>query len=103
MAKVSRESLTKIAGLGDADKADLLALFDETEASEKSLAELRAKIPTDSQTVVDKVEFSKLTETAAHNEKLKGELAEKMEELQLAQKGTDPLIAFRPVLSLLGL
>jgi len=101
MPSIKKETLLAIAGLSDDDKANLSALFDETLATEKTLAELRAKVPTDSQTVVDSVEFKKLQETAARNEELKKELAEKMEALSLAKSGVDPLEAFKPIIGFL--
>lgn len=99
--KITRETLTAIAGLSDNDRADLLALFDEAVETENALDGLRTKVPKDSQTVVDSVEFEKLKETAKRNEELKAELAVKMEELQMA-KTVDPLAAFRGIISFLG-
>lgn len=100
-SKVKRETLTALAGLSDAERADLLALFDEAVETERTLEGLRTRVPTDSQAVVDKVEFDKLKETAVRNEELKAELAAKMEELQMA-KSLDPLAAFRSIISFLG-
>lgn len=104
MAKVSRETLEKLAGLSDDDRADLLALFDGVKEKDTEIENLRKKMPTDSQTVVETVDFKKLQDTAKEREdlitKLKGRLAEldvKKEEIE-----TDPLAAFGPIAGLIS-
>jgi hypothetical protein len=101
MPKLKRETLETLAGIGDADRANILALFDECAETEIALAGLRAKVPTDSQKVVDSVEFDKLKETAAKNEELKKQLAEQMERFKL-DSTLDPLVAFRPLVNFLS-
>lgn len=60
-------------------KSDLLGLFDEIGTKENELATLRAKAPKDTETVVSSVDFEKYKSATAELEKLKTELATKLD------------------------
>lgn len=60
-------------------KSDILSLFDSIEEKESELTKLRAKIPTDSQRVVENTDYAKFESATAELEKLKQEMAKKIE------------------------
>lgn len=60
-------------------KASILELFGEIETKETALTEMRKKVPTDSQTVVASVDHQKFIEATKELEKLKTELANKLQ------------------------
>lgn len=75
-------------------KASILELFGEIETRETALDNMRKKVPTDSQTVVNSVDHTKFLEATKELETLKQKMADK-----LASDGTEEsdnfLYAFR--------
>lgn len=71
----------KISALDISDelKADIAALFGQIEAKETEVEGLRKKVPTDSQKVVESVDFEKFETATAELAKLKSDLAKKVE------------------------
>lgn len=59
-------------------KADLLSLFDTIETKESELDKLREKVPTDSQKVVEGVDYDKYLAATEELKTLKEQLAAKL-------------------------
>lgn len=75
-------------------KADILSLFDSVEAKESELTKLRAKVPTDSQRVVDSVDHDKFIAATKELEKLKQEMAAKLQMQPAESAGLAAFAAF---------
>lgn len=58
---------------------EILSLFDDVKAKETEITGLRAKLPTDSQKVVESVDHQKFLDATAELERLKQEIAAKLE------------------------
>jgi len=71
----------KIAALEISDelKADILALFEQVSAKETEVENLRKKVPSDSQKVVESVDFEKFEAATKELETLKADLQKKIE------------------------
>lgn len=71
----------KISALEISDelKADIAALFGQIEAKETEVEGLRKKVPTDSQKVVESVDFEKFEAATKELETLKSDLAKKIQ------------------------
>lgn len=67
------------AGLKPELLTEVLALFDDVTVKEDELAKLRAKVPTDSQKIVESVDHEKFVAATAELEKLKTEIAAKLQ------------------------
>lgn len=90
MAKLTKDSISAL-DLDAAIKTDLLDLFDSITEKENEISSIRAKVPTDSQKVVESVDYDKFT--AAQKEL--GELKARLEtELGKTDEGNDLLSAF---------
>lgn len=76
--KLTRQSLEALE-IAPELKADLLALFGDVETKETELTALRAKMPTDSQKIVESVDYAKWQTVTAELEKAKQDLAAAME------------------------
>lgn len=74
---LTKDSIAKLE-IGDELKADILALFGNIETHQANLDAMRAKLPTDSQKVVESVDFDKFTAATKELEILKQELADKL-------------------------
>jgi len=72
-------------------KADLLALFGDVETKESELTTLRAKMPSDSQKIVESVDFDKWEKMTGELETLKLQLAAKLENQTTADG--DPILS----------
>ncbi len=59
-------------------KADVLALLGEVETKESELSAIRAKMPTDSQKIVESVDYDKFTKATEELAALKNQIAEKI-------------------------
>lgn len=75
--KLTKEQIQAL-GIPDEQKTDLLSLFDSVTAKEGEIESLRKKVPTDSQKVVENVDFDKYTAAVNELETLKQELAKKL-------------------------
>lgn len=62
----------------DERKNELLSLFDTLDEKESEIQSLRKKLPTDSQKVVDSVDYEKFTAATAELERLKAQIAESL-------------------------
>lgn len=60
--------------------AEIMSLFDDVEKKESELTKLRAKIPTDSQKVVESVDHDKFLAATKELEELKNKIASKLQE-----------------------
>jgi predicted nucleic acid-binding Zn-ribbon protein len=60
-------------------KADVLALLGDVEKKETELSTIRAKMPTDSQKIVESVDYDKFTAATQELETLKQQLAAKLD------------------------
>lgn len=97
--KLSRESLATLAGWSDDQKADVLSLFDSVAQKDNEIAKLKENSATDSQQIVDKVEFGKLMAAQKERDELAAKLREKLDSAQVETKA-DPLEAFSAIASL---
>ncbi len=61
-------------------KADIKAIFDQIEGKETELVELKKKVPTDSQKVVESVDFAKYEAATKELDTLKSDLALKLQQ-----------------------
>ncbi len=59
-------------------KVDILGMFDEVESKQKELDKIRAKLPTDSQKVVENVDYAKFEQAQKDLEALRNEMASKL-------------------------
>ncbi len=75
--KITKSSIAALE-ISDELKADLTELFGLIDTKQTEVEELRKKVPTDSQKVVESVDFDKFQSATTELEKLKGELAEKL-------------------------
>jgi len=75
--KLTKDAINAMQ-IEEAIKVDLLALFDEITAKESELAEVKKKTPTDSQTVVEKMDYAKYQADVAELAELKSEMASKI-------------------------
>ena len=80
MAKITREQIQGLT-VEDPLKAELLSLFDGIIEREKTISNLQAKVPGDSQQIVEKVDYAAFQnaqkELAEHKQKLAELLATK--------------------------
>lgn len=76
--KINKDTLTTLE-ISDELKADLSELFGSIEAKENELVSLRSKVPTDSQKVVESVDFDKYTAAVSELACLKTELQKKLD------------------------
>jgi hypothetical protein len=97
--KLSRETLATLAGWTDDQKADVLALFDTVKAKDDEISRLKTVTASDSQQIVDKVEFSKLMQAQTERDQLAQKLREKLDSANVETE-TDPLEAFSAITSL---
>lgn len=65
--------------VSDEIKAGILELFGQVEAKETEVEGLRKKVPTDSQKVVESVDFERFEAATKELETLKGDLQKKIE------------------------
>ena len=96
---ITRELLQGLKDISDDERNALISIYDGAKAKDEEIEKLRQKQPTDSQTVVEKLEFSKLQNSLKERELLVEELRKKMESIS----GTtviDPLAAFFPIAEL---
>ncbi len=91
MAKLTKDSITALQ-LDETVKADLLSLFDDITTRENEIKDLRTKVPTDSQKVVNDVDFTKYEAAVKELDTLKQELASKLE--KTGDEGESILSAF---------
>jgi len=75
--KLSKADIEKLE-LTPELKTDLFSLFDEVESKQKELDKIRAKLPTDSQKVVESVDYDKFQLAQKELESLKNEMASKL-------------------------
>lgn len=109
-SKLTKEQLESLAGLDDGMKADLVALFSDAEEANRNVEELRKKVPSDSQRVVENSEYKKLEKGLRERDEKITTLNTKLGELDLAQRQAgpvgsdefDPLSIFRPIFDLIG-
>ncbi len=92
--KINKSSIAALE-ISEELKADLLELFGMVETKQNEVEELRKKVPTDSQKVVESVDFDKFTAATTELEKLKTELAEKLKN-QPSEVRETTLSAFAP-------
>lgn len=78
MPKIAKDTITNLEIPEDL-KAELIALFGQIDEKENELAKIRTKVPTDSQKVVESVDFDKYQSAVKELERLKSELAKKLE------------------------
>lgn len=77
--------------IGDDVKAELLKLFGQVKAKETELDKLRAKVPTDSQKVVEGVDHDRFIAATAELQALKDSMKSKLDDN--ATKKDAPLLA----------
>ena len=75
--KVTKENIQTLE-IPDETKTDLLSLFDSIQGKETEITELRQKVPTDSQRIVESVDFERYKAAVAELETLKQELSKKL-------------------------
>jgi type I site-specific restriction endonuclease len=91
--KLNKENVLALK-LAPEVEADILALLEGVTTKETELENLRKKVPTDSQKVVEGVDFDKFKAATTELEKLKKELAEKLENQPGQEEGETLLSAF---------
>lgn len=90
--KLTRESLAQIAGWTDDQKADVMSLFDSIAGKDKEIETLKAKAPSDSQKVIESVDYDKLVAAQTERDELARKLREKLESANV--ETVDPMEAF---------
>lgn len=93
MAKLKKSDIENLE-LTPEIKADILEIFADIENKESELASLRAKIPTDSQKVVESVDYDKFVAAQNELQKLKDEMQQKIEQSTSHEKSEPFFTAF---------
>lgn len=91
--KINKDSIASLE-IPDDLKADLAELFGSIESKENELATLRTKVPTDSQKVVESVDFDKYTAATKELEQLKLDLQRKLDSQKATSGMFDLLFPF---------
>lgn len=81
---LNREKIEELE-LADEVKNDILSLFDNITEKENEIETLRAKLPTDSQKVVDSVDYDKFQAATNELKALKESMQQKIETPALTQ------------------
>ena len=92
MPKLTKSDIEKLE-LAPELKTDILGLFTEIETRSSELETMRSKLPTDSQKVVENIDFEKFQTATAELEKMKTELVQK---IPSDEQGGNFLSAFAP-------
>lgn len=91
--KINKDSIASLE-IPDDLKADIAELFGSIESKENELATLRTKVPTDSQKVVESVDFDKYTAAQKELEQLKADLQRKLDSQKVTSGMFDLLFPF---------
>lgn len=81
-------------GISDELKADILDLFSEVEAKETEVEGLRKRVPSDSQKVVESVDFEKFEAATKELDILKADLQKKLQLETTAEESSGISAAF---------
>jgi len=84
---LTKEALEKLE-IAPELKADILALFGDIETKQTEVESMRKRVPTDSQKVVESVDYDKFTAATAELQKMKDELAAKLQREGSEESGT---------------
>jgi hypothetical protein len=79
---INRDAVNALE-LDDSIKKNLLELFDEIETKENEISAIKAKVPADSQKIVDEVDYKKFQDATKELSLLKEKLAKEIETPQL--------------------
>jgi capsule polysaccharide export protein KpsE/RkpR len=89
---LTKDSIAKLE-IADELKADILALFGQIETQQTEVESIRKKLPTDSQKIVESVDYEKFQTATAELERLKTEMAAKLQN-EAGEEGETFLAAF---------